>query len=40
MTKDEMTFRIVNVGGNMPAFGGSLTQEELKEIVDFLITMK
>ncbi len=40
LTKDEMTIRIVNGGGNMPAFGGSLTKDELKKILAFLNTRK
>ena len=40
LTTDEMTIRIVNGGGNMPAFGGSLTKKELGEILAFLNTRK
>jgi len=36
----QMTIRIVNGGGNMPAFGSSLTKNELTEILDFLNTRK
>ena len=36
LTAEEMTIRIVNGGYNMPSFGGSLTHEELADIVAFL----
>ncbi len=36
----EMTIRIVNGGGNMPAFGASLTKKELTDILNFLNTRK
>ena len=40
LTTDEMTIRIVNGGGNMPAFGGSLSKIELKKLLAFLNTRK
>ena len=40
LSPDEMTIRIVNGGYNMPAFGGSLSNEELDDIVAFLRTRK
>ena len=40
LTKSEMTIRIVNGGGNMPAFGGTLSKVELDDLVSFLRTRK
>lgn len=40
LTEDEMTIKIVNGGGNMPAFGQSMSKEQLKDIVAFLKTRK
>lgn len=40
LTADELTIKIVNGGGNMPAFGPSLTKQELSDIVAFLQTRK
>ncbi len=40
LNTDQMTIRIINGGGNMPAFGSSLTKEELKDILAFLNTRK
>lgn len=40
LTKEEMTIRIVNGAGNMPAFGGSMTKKELSDILAFLQTRK
>ena len=37
LTKEEMTIRIVNGARNMPAYGGSLSKEELDNIVAFLM---
>ncbi|BDD12419.1 cytochrome b (plasmid) [Fulvitalea axinellae] len=36
LNRQEMTIRIVNGGEYMPAFGGSLSQEELDLIINFL----
>jgi ubiquinol-cytochrome c reductase cytochrome b subunit len=36
LTHNEIIIRIINGGENMPAFGGSLKEEELKAIVAFL----
>ncbi|MGE5446058.1 MAG: cytochrome b N-terminal domain-containing protein [Ignavibacteriales bacterium] len=36
LTPDEMTWRILNGGTNMPAFGGNLTPDELNSLVAFL----
>ena len=38
LTRDQIIIRIVNGGENMPAFGGSLTKEEMDDIVAFLLT--
>lgn len=40
LTPDEMTWRILNGGTNMPAFGGNLTPEELNSLVAFLQSRK
>ncbi|HVS96533.1 MAG TPA: cytochrome b N-terminal domain-containing protein [Puia sp.] len=36
LSAQEMTIRIVNGGGNMPAYGGILTQQDLSTLVGFL----
>ena len=36
LTQEQMIIRIVNGAENMPAYGGSLTKEELDAIVTFL----
>jgi ubiquinol-cytochrome c reductase cytochrome b subunit len=36
LTRDDIVIRILNGGHNMPAFAGSLTPEELAELVAFL----
>ena len=38
LTSQQMTIRIVNGGYNMPAFGGSLSNRELDDLVAFLKT--
>lgn len=38
LTSEQMTIRIINGGYNMPAFGGSLSREELAALVTFLKT--
>lgn len=38
LTPQQMTIRIVNGGYNMPAFGGSLSNRELDDLVAFLKT--
>ena len=38
LTRDEMIIRILNGGGNMPAFANIITPDELNLIVDFLQT--
>jgi len=40
LNEEQLTIKIVNGGGYMPAFGGSLTEKELKELVAFLKTRK
>ena len=40
LTRDELKIRIVNGGGNMPAFGGTLSAKELNALVAFLETRK
>ena len=40
LNDQEMTIRIVNGAGNMPAFGASLTKKELQQILAFLNTRK
>ncbi len=40
LTIEQMTIMIVNGGGNMPAFGGNLTKEELQKLIAFLKTRK
>jgi ubiquinol-cytochrome c reductase cytochrome b subunit len=40
LTEDELKIRIVNGGGNMPAFGPSLSAKELNALVAFLETRK
>jgi ubiquinol-cytochrome c reductase cytochrome b subunit len=40
LTKDQITIKIVNGGGNMPSFGGTLTSHDLNDLADFLRTRK
>ncbi len=40
LTPNQMTIKIVNGGGNMPAFGSVLTKDELQKLVAFLQTRK
>ena len=36
LTKNEMVIRIVNGATNMPAYGGTLSKDQLSDIIDFL----
>ncbi len=36
LTQEQMTIRILNGGVNMPAFGNSLTPDEVNALVAFL----
>jgi ubiquinol-cytochrome c reductase cytochrome b subunit len=38
MTRDQLTARIANGGGGMPAYSGSVTPQELDDLVTFLAT--
>lgn len=38
LNRDQMILRIANGGVNMPAFAGSLTRQQMEELVDFLQT--
>jgi len=38
LTKDQMVLMIVNGGKEMPAYGGTLKKEELKDLTEFLGT--
>ncbi len=40
LNSDQLTLKIVNGGKIMPAFGGTLSKEELNELVTFLQTRK
>ncbi len=40
LTPAQMTIRIIAGRGNMPAFGGNITDTQLSEVVDFLATRK
>ncbi len=40
LTENEIIIRIAIGGGNMPAFGGILTNNEIRELVHFLMTRK
>lgn len=40
LSEEQIVLRIINGGGNMPAYGGSLTKEEMDALKAFLITAK
>ncbi|HWB93618.1 MAG TPA: cytochrome b N-terminal domain-containing protein [Puia sp.] len=40
LSTQELTIRIVNGGGNMPAYGGVLSQDDLQKLVVFLSAQK
>jgi len=39
MTIDQMRFKVVSGGGNMPAYGKNLTPAEIEALVSFLETL-
>ena len=39
MTVDQMRFKVVTGGGNMPAYGKNLSPPEIEALVDFLETL-
>jgi len=38
LSADELTWRILNGGGNMPAYGSAMTPQEVSSLVEFLLT--
>jgi ubiquinol-cytochrome c reductase cytochrome b subunit len=38
--ENQMIIRIINGGGNMPAYGSALNQKEVEQLVSFLKTRK
>ena len=40
LDRDELIVRIVNGGKFMPAYGGSLSKEEIEQLASFLLTKK
>lgn len=40
LTESQMIIRIINGGGNMPAYGSALNQKEVEQLVSFLKTRK
>ena len=38
LSREELVWRILNGGGNMPAYGSALTPDEVSAMVDFLLT--
>jgi ubiquinol-cytochrome c reductase cytochrome b subunit len=40
LNTDELTWRILNGGRNMPAYGSTLTPDEISALVEFLSTRK
>jgi len=40
LDRDQLTIKIVNGGGNMPAFGASVSADELRDLVAFLKSRK
>lgn len=39
MTEDQMRFKVVTGGGNMPAYGKNLSPDEIEALVSFLETL-
>jgi ubiquinol-cytochrome c reductase cytochrome b subunit len=39
MTPDQMRFKVVSGGGNMPAYGKNLSPAEIEALVSFLETL-
>jgi ubiquinol-cytochrome c reductase cytochrome b subunit len=40
LSSDQLTWRILNGGRNMPAYGGTLTPDETTALVQFLATLR
>jgi len=40
LNANELTWRIMNGGLNMPGFGGTLNNRELSDLVEFLASRK
>jgi len=40
LSADELTWRILNGGGNMPAYGSTMTPQEVSALVEFLLTRR
>jgi len=40
LTRDQMTWRILGGGHNMPAFGGNISPQDLQDVLTFLQLLK
>jgi ubiquinol-cytochrome c reductase cytochrome b subunit len=40
LSSDQLTWRVLNGGRNMPAYGETLTPQQLSQLVDYLSTLK